>query len=241
MARDAPLPDPLPLVDCDDGRSIVYTGMSTDVGRQKIVNEVNAQRVADDGEARPTSRKYTAQDSRTRYGPRQYSANDLQLSTDEQVDAWARALLDLRAYPRPALSSITVEVADVLPWARRCLTALLGVDVGDPLRVVLGSRGDPQTFDAVVVGVGHAITPQGWTATLQVGPYTSAWGVPPGPASSTAVYGSATYDEWWGYGTEVGTGIPPGTTVSGGQYDDAACLYDAVTVYDAALAASGRW
>jgi hypothetical protein len=241
MARDAPLPDPLLLVDCDDGLSMVYTQMSTDVGRARIVNEANVQRIGDEGEQRPGSRKYVAQDSRDKYGPRQYSANDLQLSTDLEVDGWAQALLDLRAYPRPALSTVTVEVQEILPWAVRCLTGLVGVDVGDPLTVSLVSRGDDQLFDTIVVGLSHSIQPGNWTTVLDVGPYTASWGGPPVTPEGVGVYDLSTYDGAWVYGTEVGTGVPPGATPAAGLYDDPSSIYDRLTVYDAAMAAHGRW
>jgi len=240
-SRSAVMADPVPLVDCDDGSSAVYTGMSSAAMVQRIVNRATLQRVRADAAEQAGSRLYQVSESVDRYGESTYAANDLQLLDDASVDLYAQALFDLRAWPRPHLATIDVLTSEAFPWAARSLTRMVGVDVGDTVTVSLSSRGDPaQVFGSVVTGVSHSIVPGEWLTTLDVAPYTLLDA--PQQPGGVGRYDEALYGSGAVYGTEVGTGIPPGASPAAGLYDDPEATYDGVAVYDTLqFATTGRW
>ena len=160
-------PQPI-FADCPDdspGWAGIYTSLPTAVDASQLVNVVTAQRVQPPG-ATADPFLYVNDASRLRWDPHSHENTALQLASDAEVDQWAADLLELRSYPAPRPDRMVLTVADALPWADGTMAALLGLDLGSPVRVRLTSRGPVQEWVCVVSSLEHRADPGEWTTTV---------------------------------------------------------------------------
>lgn len=166
--RTTGLGDPSHWSDLWDGATPVYVGLPTGVSDEQIVNVVEAQRVYPEGQSKPPATVFENAVSRDKHDPQKLTNNDLQLTTDDEVADWAGDVLQLRAFPIPAPTSMKATAHTQLPFGDATLTALLALDVGRPLRIHLASRGPEQVWDAVVAGLEHEADTETWTTTVRL-------------------------------------------------------------------------
>ena len=179
-SRDATTATPVICSDCDDGTSLIYTALSTEIDEAYIVNQTHTDRVSNTTQ-RPVRVRGSAQ-SQGIYGVHSISATTLQLATDTALDTWGQRVLDFRAFPQPRIPSLTFTATATLPWETRCVPKMLALGVTSRLQVHLGSRGSPaQMWDVLVTGISHSFSPTTWTMTCSVVPFN--------------VTGGNTYDE----------------------------------------------
>ena len=142
------------------GSGIQVLAAETDWSAQRIYGDVRMARKGG------TEYRTTDPDSIALYGPRTYTRFDIECETDTQLQAIADRYLAAFRFDRSRLEGI-----DLVPTSAQGISDLLGVDLGDLIRVTVRTRGEglwSYTGDFFVQKVEHTIDADDWVTSLRI-------------------------------------------------------------------------
>lgn len=133
---------------------------STDWSQQRVYGDVRMARKGG------TEYRVVSEDSISLYGRRTIRRFDIECQTDNQLSAIADRRLAISQFDRSRVESI-----DLVPTTPAGVTQLLGVNLGDYIRVTVQTAGEGNwayTDDYFVNQVIHEITDEDWVTTLRI-------------------------------------------------------------------------
>lgn len=152
------LSPPVLEVGCPSGYDAVTDAQVTGAGRMR-----NAIYAGNTGGAVQVAR---SEPSISLYGPQNYKRTDLGMQNNSQAAAWATFLLQVNAYPRPHIDTVTITPR----FTPAMWPALLGLRmIQDRVRVQWQPPGEP-LVDAIgrVLGVEHSISRHSWEVDVSL-------------------------------------------------------------------------
>lgn len=152
------LSPPVLEVGCPTGYDAVTDAQVTGTGKMR-----NAIYASNTGGTVQVAR---SEPSISLYGPQNYKRTDLGMQNNGQAAAWATFLLQVNAYPRPHIDSVTITPR----FTPAMWPALLGLRmIQDRVRVQWQPPGEP-LVDAIgrVLGVEHSISRHSWEVDVSL-------------------------------------------------------------------------
>lgn len=139
----------------DDGTGIPYEEIGVVYGSELLYNEVVAASVNTGSTAVATDA-----DSQDAYGIFNYTATDLLMDTDEQLEDFALFIASKYSQPEYRFETLTVRLNDLSTEQQ---TDLLGLELGDVVKVTFTPNGIPPAIQRFceVIKLSHEVTVDG--------------------------------------------------------------------------------